>query len=287
LLPEILYFSFNTGLFHAYYLIMIGPALAALVGGGLWALSQVLQGRFYLGWALAAVTAGLTLYIQGHGLASHDHSNLLVLLVALTLVLAGLALLAVVGWRRRLLGDSPATAMALGLVVLALVVGPLYWSFQTALNTNPDVALPRSGPPQGQIEQPSIGWTESQQALLDYLAANTRNDSYLLATLSAHQASPLILATGRPVLTFGGFNGADNVVDVGRLAEMVSTRELRYVVAGQQLSVQKPEIGAWVRANCSEVRVPGTSRLDQVLDPGPDSRDALVLFDCASIRGAE
>jgi len=32
LLPELLYFSFTTGLFHSYYLIMLGPPLAALVG---------------------------------------------------------------------------------------------------------------------------------------------------------------------------------------------------------------------------------------------------------------
>jgi 4-amino-4-deoxy-L-arabinose transferase-like glycosyltransferase len=48
LLPIAFYFTFTSGLWHAYYLIMLGPALAALVGATVWAFEQLMdrQGSF-------------------------------------------------------------------------------------------------------------------------------------------------------------------------------------------------------------------------------------------------
>ncbi len=43
LLPALAYFSFTIGLFHRYYLIMLGPALAALIGMAFWAVSALLK----------------------------------------------------------------------------------------------------------------------------------------------------------------------------------------------------------------------------------------------------
>ena len=45
LLPSLAYFTFTSGLFHAYYLIMLGPPLAALVGAMAWALVALVTRR--------------------------------------------------------------------------------------------------------------------------------------------------------------------------------------------------------------------------------------------------
>ena len=58
----------------------------------------------------------------------------------------------------------------------------------------------------------------TQQKVLDYLLSNTNPNTYLAATLDSHGASPFILATGRPVLTFGGYIGLDNAISVAELA---------------------------------------------------------------------
>ena len=83
------------------------------------------------------------------------------------------------------------------------------------------------------------------------------------------------------MLTFGGFNGGDDVVDVDELAEMVTDGELRFVLGGQELAQRKPEIGEWVQATCTVVQVPGvtvSATADQ--RPGPGRGQATVLYDC-------
>ena len=122
-----------------------------------------------------------------------------------------------------------------------------------------------------------------QEAILDYLLANADPDSYLVATVSARDASPYILTTLRPVLTFGGFSGSDNVVDVDQLAQMVADGKLRFVLADDGLARQKREIGAWLADNCTTVNVPGATQSglasNQAFRPvGPGQ--ANILYDC-------
>jgi len=123
-----------------------------------------------------------------------------------------------------------------------------------------------------------------QEILLEHLFANTDPDSYLLATTSSHSASPFILATGRPVLTFGGFTGRDDVISVEQLAAMVAGGELRFVLSDGSLQQQKPEIASWVQHNCSVVNLPGMTvnqpRSAQAM-PQQD-RQNMRLFDCSS-----
>ncbi|RME06794.1 MAG: dolichyl-phosphate-mannose--protein mannosyltransferase, partial [Anaerolineae bacterium] len=61
LLPEMAYFSFTTGLFHRYYLIMLGPPLAALTAIALWSLARQTARRPMTGWLLTAFIAGSNL----------------------------------------------------------------------------------------------------------------------------------------------------------------------------------------------------------------------------------
>jgi 4-amino-4-deoxy-L-arabinose transferase-like glycosyltransferase len=152
----------------------------------------------------------------------------------------------------------------------------------TTFNSNPEVGLPKAGPatndrPQGtSVSELS----PQQQVILDYLLVNTDPESYLLATVSSHEAAPFILATSRPVLTFGGFTGSDEVIDVDQLAQMVSSGELRFVLGSSDQS-SKPEIYAWVRQNCSLVDVPGATKVaaNQNVAFGPGQGNA-TLYDC-------
>jgi len=124
-----------------------------------------------------------------------------------------------------------------------------------------------------------------QERILDHLLANTDPDGYLVATLNAREASPYILATLRPVLTFGGFSGSDDVVDVDQLAQMVADDELRFVLGDEGLARQKPEIAAWLRNNCTTVNIPGATQPERANNQpfrpvGPAQVN--VLYDCGS-----
>ena len=103
--------------------------------------------------------------------------------------------------------------------------------------------------------------------------AHTDPDDYLVAAFSSHEVSGYILATGRPALALGGFNGVDDVVTVEELAGMVARGELRYVIGGPELSRQKPEIGRWLNESCTAVEGPDP-RSDAGRQPVP------VLYDC-------
>jgi 4-amino-4-deoxy-L-arabinose transferase-like glycosyltransferase len=283
LLPEIAYFTFTSGLFHAYYLIMLGASLAALVGATAWALGRVSERRRWLGWMLLALLAGVTLAFQMVTLGNYPDYGLWIVPIAILLFVLGLGILALTAWRARFwLGKAMVT-----LTLMAAMVAPLAWSGLTALNTRPNVALPRSGPDTGQAGRQNTSdiLSPPQEAILDYLLANTDPDSYLLATLNAREAAPYILDTLRPVLTFGGFSGSDNVVDVDQLAQMVADGELRFILGDEGLARQKPEIAAWLRNTCTTVNIPGATQpklaSDQPFRPvGPGQ--ANVLYDCGS-----
>jgi 4-amino-4-deoxy-L-arabinose transferase-like glycosyltransferase len=272
LLPSLAYFSFTSGLFHAYYLIMLGAPLAALLGATAWALRELCLQRRWLGLALVAVTTGATLALQVITVQAHPAYVGWVTAGSLVLWLSGLTLLAA---HRQPSGRT----VALALVIVALTMAPLLWSTLTALNPNPDVALPRSGPNSEPTPRTGASGMQStdQEAILEHLLANTEPDSYLVATLTATDAAAYILATGRPVLTFGGFRGSDDVVDEEKLEEMVADGELRFVL-GRGLEREKPKIAAWLEENCSTAAIHGLN------SPGLGSRGApgsSTLYDCA------
>ena len=104
----------------------------------------------------------------------------------------------------------------------------------------------------------------------EYYAAAVRSmmgdhhrERFLLATPSAQLASPLIIATGRPVMAMGGFHGLDPILTPEGLARLVEAGEVRFVMLGD-LSAASRFMGAesagrpladWVRAHGQPVDV--------------------------------
>lgn len=255
LLPMMLYFSFTTGLWHAYYLIMLGPGLAALVGATAWALWQLIHKRPRTGWLVVAVMTGLTVAFEIVTLWQYPAMALPVTAISVTAWLVGIVLLA---WR-----GQPAwtTRASVALVCASLLVAPLTFSGATTFNAGANVALPNAGSSAG--GGPGGGAANGelspmQKIILDYLLANTPADGYLAAALDSHAAAPYILATQRAVLTMGGFNGGDNVISAEGLAQLVAVGKLRFVLDTGQLS-RKADIASWVTRNCATVSLPGVS----------------------------
>ncbi len=248
LLPEVIYFSFTSGIMHAYYLVMLAPPLAALVGASAWSFCSLHLKRPWLTGVLIVLFGVLTLAFQCLILKRADANLPMLIGTSSVLLLAGFAL---VWWKR------PAWLHQAGvaLVCLSLFVLPLYWSLGTSLNAAPDVMLPRAGPSSKSPDRPISADTLSplQARLVEFLLQNTSPGSYLVATLRANEAAPFIIATGRPVFTFGGFTGSDDIVDVAGLAQMVSEGTLRFVLWGDELMRQKPDLARWVQQACRRV----------------------------------
>ncbi|MBU1879228.1 MAG: glycosyltransferase family 39 protein, partial [Chloroflexi bacterium] len=143
LLPAMAYLSLSSGIMHTYYLIMLGPPLAALVGASAWALWRVYRRRWWVGWPLVVLLTGTTIAFQFVMLWSYPVHAWWITILAVVAWAAGLGLMLA-------LSRSPRwSKAALALVCLGLMVAPLAWSGLTTLNTHPNVGLPRAEPDTG------------------------------------------------------------------------------------------------------------------------------------------
>ncbi len=67
-------------------------------------------------------------------------------------------------------------------------------------------------------------------SLISYLESHQGSARYLVAVSGSQSSAPIIIRTGRAVVTIGGFNGGDPAPTVSQLAQMVKRGELRYVL---------------------------------------------------------
>ena len=225
-------FSFDTGPFHAYYLSMLAPPLAALTGIGLVALWNRYRGGAGLGVLLVlalALTAAWQAYLEyGYlGTTPDFRTWLFVALVAGTVAsIAGLVV------ARRSVPRLAPVALAAGLV--ALLVTPAAWALSTVL-VRGNAALPAASIATlaGVDDRPwrrNPADATADQKLIDFLAANRANARFLLATPNARLAAPIIIRTGEPVMAMGGFSGADRILTPDALTRMVADGGVRFVM---------------------------------------------------------
>jgi 4-amino-4-deoxy-L-arabinose transferase-like glycosyltransferase len=244
LLICIVLFSMVSGIFHAYYAIMIAPALGAMVGIGFeqlwkWDADKKWAGPLLIG--AASFTLAFQLF------ASYQYGEMSIWMTAAAILLiAGSLLMAV-------------TRRAAYITLLgAMLVIPAYWTVMTVLS-NPDVNLPTAYMGKDQRAGPDVldrtrqtdegNGSNVNEELLAYLQANTQDIEYLVAVPSSHEGASLILASGRPVLYLGGFGGQDDVVRVEDLRSMAANDELLYVLYGND-GGNKEDIANWLDASC-------------------------------------
>jgi 4-amino-4-deoxy-L-arabinose transferase-like glycosyltransferase len=156
--------------------------------------------------------------------------------------------------------------------VLALLIAPTVWALIPVWYGG-DSGLPFAGPellekPHRRSDLPDMS------RLVDYLLANRGEASFLLATLNARAAAPIILATGEPVMALGGFTGRDQILSVEELEEWVASGAVHFFLVPPR-SVSQRDLVAWVRGHC----VPVPPRLWRPVGPGQPGRMP-QLFDC-------
>ena len=286
LIPIMAYFSFTTGLFHRYYLIMLGPALAALTGMAFWSISELFKRNRWLGFGSLVSLIIVTLGFQAVILNEYDIATW-VLPLAILGALAGTGMLL-------LNNSSKIRVAALTVVLLAMLAAPFTWSVMVTMNEDANVALPTATlndvQPTTFMTPNNTVMSENEEAIMDFLLANTNPNSYLLATVNARSAAPYILETGRPVLTFGGFGGGDQIIDAAGVAEMVANGELRYILYSEKITNSHRDIAVWVTESCVPTSVPGVKVGGQKTAQGQNTQNVglrppsqnEVLYDCGS-----
>jgi 4-amino-4-deoxy-L-arabinose transferase-like glycosyltransferase len=255
-LVHVAVFSTQQGIFHPYYVSALAPAVAALCGGGIVALWGWAR-RSWLGLAVLDATVAGSAWLAVELLGrTPDFAPWLRIAVP---VAAGLALLASpalrLGGGRRLLAVGALAG------VFALGAGPASYSIASvghALSGNNVLAGPSGvsmgggggGPSAGSRPTGMSGTMSSGSApsgtsrpsggmggggsisseAVAYLQEHQGSATYLLAAVGSQTTSQVIIDTGEPVVTIGGFSGSDPTPTASQLAKLVADGELKYVL---------------------------------------------------------
>ena len=225
-------FSFARGIIHPYYMVLLAPPMAALVGIGVTALWRISRRG---GWGLAALPTALILTTlwQARVLAAFPGwpARLLPFLAGgIAASVTGLvgAFLLESRWASAILAGRA----ALGVGLLAVLLAPLVWSLTPVLAEGSPI-IPIADPALltgvGVLAPPLIDPTDIRP-LVDLLQAHRRGERYLLATSHLMVAALIIVETGQPVITTTGFMNTEPTITPAKFEDMVARRQVRYAL---------------------------------------------------------
>jgi 4-amino-4-deoxy-L-arabinose transferase-like glycosyltransferase len=231
-------FSTAKGIFHPYYVSLLAPFTALLVGAGAALALRADRSARVIG-PLALVAGGLC----SVAILNRHPEELQWLPVLLVGGVAGaVVLLATLdwGWAR-----SAVVAAAMGLLLIA----PAVWSYQTlghpANSTFPaggpasETAVARSGAAPRTVAPaqrgafanvPRGGTTRSIERALEYIDAH--GGGTLAVSRQNGAAAELITLTGADVAGIGGFSGRESDMSVAWFADAVQRGQIKWVLIG-------------------------------------------------------
>jgi 4-amino-4-deoxy-L-arabinose transferase-like glycosyltransferase len=283
-LVHVVVFSSQQGIFHPYYVSALAPAVAALAGGGLvtlWRAARTSVLALVVLDAAVAGTAWLAVDLLGRTPDFAPVLRTVIPVAAAVAIVGSLATRAPGRLARR------ATAVAAVAAAVALAAGPASYSVASlsrSLNGNNVIAGPATstggmggampgagGDGGGGDGAPSTrggggdggGGGELSSEVIAYLEANQGAAKYLLAASGSQTTASIIIATGEPVVTIGGFGGNDPAPTVAQLAAMVANGELKYVLvssgSGGGPGATSDALTTWVKAHGTAVKAVSVS----------------------------
>jgi 4-amino-4-deoxy-L-arabinose transferase-like glycosyltransferase len=219
-------FSLSKGIFHPYYSVQLAPGVAALAGAGAVAMGHAGRRMVAFRWVLPAVvltTAGVAVGLLDR---TPTFDPWLRATVTIGSVAGAAALFAAMQLRHRVLLAAGATVAA-----LALLAGPAAYALST-VGHQASGSIPVAGPATGGGFGGGAGGGSSStdSALISYLEAHRDGAEYLVAGFTSNATDSIIIASGQPVITIGGFNGSDPTPTLAQFERLVAEGKVRYVV---------------------------------------------------------
>jgi 4-amino-4-deoxy-L-arabinose transferase-like glycosyltransferase len=314
LLPGLLYFSFTTGFWHTYYLATIAPPLAALVGIDALGMYEAYRSGGIKGWLLVAAVpvTGLieTLFLY------YDVAWSSVLIpVLLTGVTVTTVLMVVLKLREGAGTGNLQRTVACAAIAL-LFIAPVAWACTPLVYGNGGI-LPVAGP---QLDRGGAGMGggfneigDSISPRTEYLLSHKTTETWLVGVSSANsEGAGLIISTGEPVMSMGGFSGSDQILTEDSLKDLIDAGRIRYFLGsssgGGGIGSGNSGLFTWISANCAAVpaadwggsttviqdrasgsgngtatKLPGFGTVPGLGAVGPGGQN--TLYDCAGYRG--
>ncbi|MGK0467688.1 glycosyltransferase family 39 protein [Clostridium sp.] len=239
-IPMFIYFSFSSGMVHRYYLAMLSPAIAGLIGIGV----SFLIEKYYQNKSIIIILFGscaaAQLYIQS---LYKDWINWLLPLCVVIFVGAIISIFFEI--RNKVKSEIIALTMAV------LLILPGIWSFTPILYGN-NAQMPIAGPElkgQGDLFDRRLDLSN----LITFLKENRGDATYIASASSAmDMGADLILQSGEPVMVLGGFNGGDTPLTLDKYMEMISTGKIKYAIITNNTDDKSGgDINDWIIENCS------------------------------------
>lgn len=268
-LPVFVYFSFNTGTFHSYYLTMLAPPVSALAGIGITSMWELYKEGGWKSWFLPGallVNGGIQLLVASYFSSYSSIVKVLMISIAVLCIIPSIVL----GILNILKGTKAygqnkilkVKKILVGISIVGLLITPLTGSSQVLFNKLS--SLPAAGLELLSSNQQSASGQQrnfkggsqdnmgnDNSKLIEFLLKNKTNEKYLLVVSSSSDAADMIISTGEPVMSLGGFLGSDNTITLNEFKQLVKDGEIRYVMAGDSRggNSSSSEIMNWVEQN--------------------------------------
>ncbi|MCY8533710.1 glycosyltransferase family 39 protein [Bacillus vallismortis] len=236
--------------FHHYYLIMLAPPIAALVGAGWVALVHLYRNQTgWTSWLLPAAiiaTTGFELFIL------RNYTDQIGSGWSIGLgVIGALSAMALLMFKQRQKSISYYVSLA---ALLTLLVMPIYWA-STPLLYGGNSSQPETGPQLASASGKGMGMSEAtvNEKLITYLEKHNAGAEYLFATTDSNTAAPYIIETKKAVMTIGGFSGSDPAITLTQFKKLVKEGKVKYFLASGMGRGGNNDIVEWVQKNGKKV----------------------------------
>ncbi|MHA7766203.1 glycosyltransferase family 39 protein [Bacillus atrophaeus] len=234
--------------FHHYYLIMLAPPIAALVGAGWVALVHLYRNhKGWKSWLLPTAiiaTTGFELFI----LRNYNDQIGLGWSIGVG-VIGAVSAIALLVMKQR---QKPITYYLSLVGLLVLLVVPIYWA-STPLLYGGNSALPETGPQLASSSGMGMADASVDEKLIKYLEENNSGSTYLFATTNANAAAPYIIKTKKAVMAIGGYSGSDPAITLTQFKKLVKEGKVKYFLSSGMGMGGDNEIVEWVQKNGKEV----------------------------------
>ncbi|MFF2514185.1 ArnT family glycosyltransferase [Streptomyces sp. NPDC058086] len=99
------------------------------------------------------------------------------------------------------------------------------------------------------------GGTQVSSEMITYLKKHQDGATWLLAVATDQTASSIILESGQPVISMGGWSGSDNAMTLAKLKSLVKSGKLHYIIVSSDNGQgTNSEIATWVKAHGTAVK---------------------------------
>ncbi len=257
LLIHIVIFSMTSGVIHPYYVVVMAPAVAALVGISLPFLWGAYTRRKPYAWllpVLVGVTAVIAVIILGYA----GTMTWLMWTVGLLGLAGMIGLLVNLYAPRRWLQN-----LAIIAAIAACTLAPTVYTLAT-VNVTHTGSIPTAGPNSTAMQGSNNESSQADSQLVKYLVEHQNGATWLVAVASANESAAIQLTSGQPVMAVGGFNGSDTPLTLEQFKQLVKAGKVKYYAisshnrGGGGPSGSNNEITVWVKQTGTVVNYGGS-----------------------------